>query len=127
VHLNSKNFNTVTTREAIVMVDCWAEWCSACQSFNPIYETVAEKYPDHTFAKLDTVTEKDLVSKLGIEHIPTLLLFREGFLLFQQPGYYEEDKLEDIIRQAESINMEEVRAHFEAEENSEDKKHAEPK
>lgn len=118
VHLNSNNFRTVTSRDAIVMVDCWAGWCSVCESFNPIYEKVAEKYPNHTFAKLDTVAEKDLVSKLGIEHIPTLLLFREGFLLFQQPGYYEEDKLEDIIRQAESINMEEVRAHFEAEKNS---------
>ena len=120
IHLNSENYNSVTTKDTIVMIDCWAEWCAACQSFNPIYEKVAEKYPDLIFAKLDTVAEKDLVTKLGIEHIPTLLLYREGFLLFQQPGYYEEDKLEDIIRQAKSINMDEVRAHFESESNSSD-------
>ena len=113
INLTSDNFHAVTSKKEIVMVDCWAEWCSACQSFNPIYEKVSENYPGHTFAKLNAVDEKSLVSELGIEHIPTLLLFRDGFLLFQQPGYYEEDKLEDIIKQAENVDMDEVRAHFE--------------
>ena len=121
IDLNKENYNSVTSQNEIVMVDCWAEWCSACQSFNPIYERVSDKYLNHTFAKLNTVAEKDLVSELGVEHIPTLLLYRDGILLFQQAGYYEEDKLEDIIQQAESLNMDEVRAHFEAENNSAEK------
>jgi thioredoxin 1 len=120
INLTSENYKTVTSKKEIVMVDCWAEWCSACQSFNPVYEKVSEKYPGHTFAKLDALEEKNLVSDLGIEHIPTLLLFRDGFLLFNQPGYYEEDKLEDIIRQAESVDLDEVRAHFETQQKKVD-------
>jgi thioredoxin 1 len=120
INLTSENYKTVTSKKEIVMVDCWAEWCSACQSFNPVYEKVSEKYPGHTFAKLDALEEKNLVSDLGIEHIPTLLLFRDGFLLFNQPGYYEEDKLEDIIRQAESVDMDEVREHFETQQKKVD-------
>ena len=120
INLTSDNIQKVTSRDEIVMVDCWAEWCSACQEFESVFKKVAEKYPAHTFAKLDTVAEKEIVAKLGIENIPTLLLFRGGYLLFQQPGYYEEEKLEDIIKQAESVDMEEVGAHFEAENNQSD-------
>jgi thioredoxin 1 len=115
--LTGENFNEITYKDGIVMVDCWAEWCSACQSFNPTYEKVAKKYSDHTFTKLDTVAEKTLISELGIEHIPTLMLFRDGILLFQQAGYYEEEKLEDILQQAENIDMDEVKAHIAAEKN----------
>ena len=116
--LNEENFNSITSRDGIVMVDCWAEWCEACQSFNPIYEKVAHKYKQYTFAKLDAVAVKELISQLMIEHIPTLLLYRDGILLFQQPGYYEEEKLEDIIHQAEGLDMNEVKAHM-AKEKSE--------
>lgn len=112
LNLSEDNFDAVTAKEGIVMIDFWAEWCGACQSFNPIYEKVAKKYSQHTFTKLDTVAEKQLVSNLGVEHIPTLMLYRDGILLFQQPGYYEEEKLEDIIQQAESLDMDEVRAHI---------------
>lgn len=120
INLNSENISTVTSRDEIVMVDCWAEWCSACREFDPVFKKVAEKYPSHVFAKLDTDTEKELVTKLGIKHIPTLLLFRGEYLLFQQPGYYEEEKLENIIKQAESVDMDEVRAHFEDEQDQSD-------
>ena len=118
--LTEENFEKVTSKKGILMIDCWAEWCGACQSFNPIFESVAKKYSKHTFAKLDTVKEKQLVSKLGIEHIPTLMLYRDGILIFQQPGYYEEEKLEDIIQQAENLDMDEVRAHIAEESNKDD-------
>ena len=116
--LSEKNFNSITSQNGIVMVDCWAEWCGACKTFDPIYQKVAAKFSNHTFAKLDTITEKDLVSELGIEHIPTLLLYRDGILLFQQAGYYEEEKLEDILQQAEGLDMDEVRAHIENEKSN---------
>jgi thioredoxin 1 len=114
LNLNKNNFDSVTSGNGIVMIDCWAGWCSACQSFEPIYKKIADKYSTHKFAKIDATEEKDLISSLGIENIPALLLYRDGFLLFKQSGYYEEEKLEDILRQAESINMEEVRAHIAA-------------
>ena len=112
--LNEQNFETLIAQNGIVMIDCWAEWCSACSSFNIIYEKIAVKHPVHTFAKLNTAKEKQLVARLGIEHVPALMLYRDGILLFQQPGYYEEEKLEDIIRQAENINMDEVKSHIES-------------
>ena len=118
--IHEENFNSITSRDGIVMVDCWAEWCGACKSFNPVYEKVARKYAMHTFAKLNTSVEKQIVTELGIEHIPTLLLYRDGILLFKQPGYYEEEKLEDILQQAEKLDMDEVRAHIESEKNEAD-------
>jgi thioredoxin 1 len=117
ISLNKNNFDSVTAEEGIVMVDVWAEWCDACRKFDPIYKKVADKYPEHVFAKIDASKEKELISSLGIENIPALLLYRDGILLFQQPGYYEKDKLEDIIKQAAGLNIDEVRAHI-ASENS---------
>ncbi len=115
--LNQNNFDSITSKEAIVLIDVWAEWCDACRKFDPIFKKVADKYSEHVFAKIDATKEKELISSLGIENIPALLLYRDGILLFQQPGYYEEDKLEDILKQAAGLNMDEVRAHI-AEENS---------
>ncbi len=112
--VNQKNFESIISSQGIVMIDVWAEWCGACKTFNPIYERVAEKYSHHNFAKIDASYEKDLISSLEIENIPALLLYRDGILLFKQPGYYEEDKLEDIIHQAENLDMEEVKTHIEA-------------
>jgi thioredoxin 1 len=117
--LDKSNFNEITSRDGIVMVDCWAEWCGACKEFNPIYEKVANDFSAHMFTKLDTTAEKEIVKAMGIDHIPALMLFRDGILLFKQPGYYEEDKLRDIIHQAEGIDMDEVRAHMEAENDEE--------
>ena len=112
VTLTNENFVTTVSNGGIVVVDCWAAWCQACKDFNPIYERIADKFPRHTFGRLDTQMEKTLVDKIGIEHIPTLLLYREEVLLFKQPGYYEEDELENIVRQAESLNMDEVREYI---------------
>ena len=114
--INNENFDTVTSRDGIVMIDCWADWCGACQSFAPVYKKIAKKYPSHVFAKIDATSEKELINSLDVKHIPALLLFRDGILLFKQSGYYEEDKLEDILRQAESLDMDEVKAHI-SEEN----------
>ena len=115
VDLNQGNFEQTVSGRGIVMVDCWADWCVACRDFEPVFERVAEKHPDHTFGKLDTENEKELVSELKIEHIPTLVLYRDGIKLFLQPGYFEEEKLDDIVSQAESVDMNEVRAHIQSE------------
>jgi thioredoxin 1 len=110
VTLHQENFEGSVSGDGIVMVDCWASWCGACETFRPVYEKVAARHPEITFGSLDTGAEKSLVSKLGIEHIPTLLLYREGILLFQQPGYYDEEQMEDILQQAETLDMDLVRS-----------------
>ena len=112
--LNYNNFTEMTSQNGIVIIDFWAEWCGACKDFNPIYEKVADKFSQHIFAKIDTVKEKKLTSVLEIENIPTLMIYRDGILIFQQPGYFAEEKFEDIIKQAENIDMDEVKAHIES-------------
>ena len=110
VTLSEQNFDQTVASPGIVIVDCWANWCGACKEFGPVYEKVATRHTDHTFGKLDAQAEKSIVSKLGIEHIPSVLLYRDGILLFQQPGYFDEEQMEDILRQAESLDMELVRS-----------------
>jgi len=120
VDLGSGNFESTVSASGLTLIDCWASWCGACKTFEPVYKQAAERHPEHTFGKLDTQKEKDLVKELGIENIPSLLIFRDGILLFRQPGYYSETELEDIVRQAESLDMNEVRAHIESEQQGDE-------
>jgi thioredoxin 1 len=115
VTLKTDNFESTVSAAGIMLIDCWASWCGACADFEPVYRRAAEKHPEHTFGKLDTQSEKYLTKELDIDHIPSLLLYREGILLFRQPGYYSEEQLEDIIKQAESLDMDAVKAHIAAE------------
>ena len=115
VKLSQDNYRSILGQDGIVLVDCWASSCGACKVLGPIYAKVAERYPQHTFAKLDTLAEDELVSTLGIAHVPTLLLYQDGILLFNQAGNFDEPRLEDIIAQAEALDMDMVRAEIERE------------
>ncbi|MBN2560991.1 MAG: thioredoxin family protein [Phycisphaerae bacterium] len=108
--LTTDNFDRTVSGDGIVIVDCWAEWCGACKAFSPIYEKVALRHPEHVFGKLDTGAEPDLVASLSVQYIPSLLVYRDGVLLLNQPGNFDEEALEGIILQAVSLNMDLVRA-----------------
>jgi thioredoxin 1 len=109
LELNYKNFVSAVSQSGIVVVDCWAPWCGACKQFSPIYESVADRYPEHTFASLDTQAEAELTEALGIAHTPTLMVFRDGVPVFCQPGNYTESGLIDIIEQAKSLDIEKIK------------------
>ena len=115
VALTKANFDRTVRGTGIVLIDCWAGWCAACETFAPVYETVAARHPAHTFGKLDAQAERPLVASLGVKHIPSLLLYRDGIMLFNQPGNFDEQALEEIVSKAESIDMDKVRAHMAAE------------
>ncbi|MBN2243625.1 MAG: thioredoxin family protein [Acidobacteria bacterium] len=115
VHISRDTFGPTVNSDNITLIDCWASWCGACATFDPVYRRAAGRHPEHTFGKIDTQAERELIKELGVEHIPSLLIYREGILLFRQPGYYTEEQLEDIVRQAESLDMNEVRAYMESE------------
>ena len=115
IELTKDNFEATISNNGIVLVDCWASWCAACKTFSPIYEKVASRYPEHVFGKLNSQAERSLVNSLDVKQIPSLLVYRDGILLFQQPGNFDEEALEDIISQAESVDMEAVRAHIKGE------------
>jgi len=112
ITVDSANFESVISRSGIVLVDCWASWCGSCVEFRSKYERTAMRHPDHTFASLDSDADRELAKAMGITQLPTLLVYRDGILLFQQPGNFDEEELGSIVSQAESVDMDRVRAEI---------------
>lgn len=111
--LTKENFEDVITNNDMVFVDFWASWCQPCKTFAPVYEEVSEEYPDIVFGKVDTEQEQDLAGHFGIRSIPTLMLFREQVIIFQESGVLPREGLESIIQQARELDMDQVRADIE--------------
>lgn len=101
-----------TVKEGIVLIDFWASWCGPCRMFAPIFERASEKYPDATFAKVDTEDQVELAGMYGVSSIPTLVIYRDGIPIFGQPGALPEAALEDLLRQVRELDMSEVRAKY---------------
>lgn len=114
VEVNSSNFGKVAYREGIVLVDCWAPWCRSCNDFAEAYNQASDRHPFHTFASLNTHDERELRESLEIRHLPSVMVFRDGVLLFKQAGNFDADSLDDIVEQAENVDMEMVRADLAA-------------
>jgi thioredoxin 1 len=107
--VSEAGYDETVQTNGIVLVQCWAPWCRACAGQDSAYARVAEKHPEHVFGRLNTEDAETIVTRLHIEHIPALLVYREGLLLFMQPGQFEEEQLESIVSQAESLDMDLVR------------------
>ena len=97
-----------TVSSGITLVDFWADWCGPCKMFGPIYEAASEKNPDITFGKVDTEAEQSLASAAGITSIPTLMAFRDGILVFSQPGALPAPALDEVINAVKGLDMVEV-------------------
>ncbi|MEF3122453.1 thioredoxin [Kocuria flava] len=94
----------------IVLLDWWADWCGPCKQFAPTYEAASEKHEDVVFGKVDTEDQQMLAASAQISSIPTLMAFREGILVFSQPGALPASALEQVIETVKGLDMEEVRA-----------------
>ena len=109
VELTTANFDQTVSDHEFVLIDFWASWCGPCRQFAPVYETASEKHEDIVFTKVDTEAEQQLAAAFDIRSIPTLAVIRDKTLIYSQPGALPAAALEDIIRQAREVDMDEVR------------------
>ncbi len=112
--LSAQDFEKTVEDNDIVLVDWWASWCGPCRQFAPTFEKASEDNPDIIFGKVDTEAEQSLAAAANITSIPTLMAFREGVLVFAQPGALPPQALDQVITAVRDLDMEEVHAQVAA-------------
>jgi len=110
MELGAANFERTVTENEIVLVDFWAAWCGPCRQFAPAYERASEAHPDLVFGKVDTEAEQSLAAAAHITSIPTLMAFKDGSLVFSQPGALPASALEEVIAAVRAVDMADIRA-----------------
>ena len=110
IELTEQTIDVAIEGDCITLIDWWASWCGPCRSFAPVYEAASERHPDITFAKIDTEAEPQLSRNAQITSIPTLMVFRDGYLVYSRPGALPAQALEQLIEGARKLDMDEVRA-----------------
>ena len=114
VELTKDNFEEVVTGNDTVLVDFWAPWCGPCKGFAPVFEQASETHADVVFAKVNTDEQQELAAAFNIRSIPTLMVFREKVILFQQAGALPASALEQLLSQAKGLDMEQVHKEIRA-------------
>jgi thioredoxin 1 len=113
VEMTTQNFEELVSANDVVLIDFWAAWCGPCRTFAPVYDKISAQHPEIVFGKVDTEAEQELAGSFSIMSIPTLMVIREGVVLYSQAGALPEKALADLVDQALQIDMVEVHRQME--------------
>ncbi len=120
IEITKDNFEQTISANPIVILDFWAPWCGPCRGFAPVFEKASEAHPDVVFAKVNSDEQQELAGAFNIRSIPTLMVFREKVILFQQAGALPGQALEQVLTQAKSLDMAKVHAEIAAQQQAGD-------
>lgn len=107
--ITSDNFQSIVEGNETVVLDCWAQWCGPCRAFAPIYEAASERHQGIVWGKLDTESQAELAAAFDIRSIPTVMVFRQGILLFRQAGMLPARALDELLGEVQNLDMDDIR------------------
>lgn len=123
VELTTQTFEQTIAGNDIVLVDWWAAWCGPCKQFGPVFEQASSEHDDIVFGKVDTEAQQELARTANISSIPTVMAFRDGILVFAQPGALPAPALTSLIDQVRGLDMDEVRGKMAEQEQEQEQEH----